>query len=95
MASIYVLHSASRNRFYVGSCRDLAQRIDQHLSKHFPGAYTSTAKDWVIYFYKDGLAYHQARKIELHLKKMKSRKYFESLKKYPKLFERLVTRYQR
>jgi putative endonuclease len=73
---------------------DLEDRTEQHLSKRFPGAFTGRAKDWVIYFARDNLTYDQARKIEMHIKKMKSEKYIENLKKYPTIMEKLVALYQ-
>ena len=94
MAVVYVLYSASVNKFYVGSCVDLEERTEKHLSKHFPGAFTGKTTDWVVYFSRDNLTYIQARKIEMHLKKMKSKKFIENLKKYPEIMERLVALYQ-
>jgi len=42
----------------------------------------------------ENLGYIQARKIESYIKKMKSRKYFEDLKKYPELGEKLAKRFK-
>ena len=94
MAVVYILYSHHLNKFYTDSCNDLYQRVDQHLSKFFGPAFTAEAKDWIIYFQIDGLAYKQARRIELHIKKMKSKKYIENLKKYPELAEKLIQLYR-
>jgi len=44
-------------------------------------------------FFIDNLEYLQARKIEAHIKRMKSRKFIENLKKYPEIQERLIKLY--
>lgn len=94
MATVYILYSPSLDKYYVGSCDDLSERIQQHLAQYFPGAFTSNANDWLVYLYMENLAYKQARKTEAHIKKMKSRKYIENLKKYPELLSKLTGLYQ-
>jgi len=74
MAAVYILYSPSLRKYYIGSCNEIFARVDQHLSVHFPGAFTAKTKDWIEYFNHDNLNYHQARKIESHIKKMKSKK---------------------
>jgi putative endonuclease len=71
----------------------LTYRIEKHLNKEFAGSYTSIADDWELYFYIDDLEYTQARNIEAHIKKMKSRTYIENLKKYPEISEKLKLKY--
>ena len=83
MAAVYILYSAQLQKFYTGSCRDVLERMEQHLSEFFAGAFTTAARDWVIYLHIGGLAYKQARKIENHIKRMKSKTFIENLKKYP------------
>ncbi len=51
------------------------------MSKKFIDGYTSKANDWELFFSIDSLSYNQARQIELHIKKMKSKKYIYDLKK--------------
>ncbi len=93
MASIYILYSPSLRKYYIGSCKDVIVRIDQHFSVHFPGAFTAKTIDWIVYYMHDDLNYLQARKIEAHIKKMKSKKFIENLKKYPEILERLKKLY--
>ena len=93
MASVYILFSPSINQFYIGNCKDLDNRLNQHLLKEVIGAFTANANDWVLFFSINQLEYEQARKIENHIKKMKSRKYIENLKSYPEISEKLVLKY--
>lgn len=89
MASVYILYSSTLDKYYIGSCKEIISRINDHLSKYFPDAYTAKVSDWVIFFQIDGLAYSQARKVEMYIKKMKSRVYVQNLRKYPELAEKL------
>ncbi|MTI38526.1 GIY-YIG nuclease family protein, partial [Fulvivirga lutimaris] len=34
MASVYILYSQSADKFYVGSCLNLEERLQQHKNKH-------------------------------------------------------------
>lgn len=94
MAAVYILYSSSLDQYYIGSCKELSDRVKQHLSMQIPGAFTAKAEDWVLFFSIKELKYEQARLIERHIKKMKSRIYIENLKKYPELSEKLVAKYQ-
>jgi len=93
MASVYILFSKKLDRFYIGSCKDLSYRMDQHLNKDFIKSFTARAEDWELYLFIDELAYRQARLIEMHLKKMKSKIYIQNLIKYPEIIERLKLKY--
>lgn len=94
MASVYILYSKTIDRFYIGSCKDLDYRIDQHLNKEFIGGFTSRANDWELFFNIDDLGYSQARKIEMHFKSMKSRIYIQNLVKYPEIALKLILKHQ-
>jgi putative endonuclease len=94
MASIYILHSVKLDRFYIGSCKDLRYRIDQHLNKEFLKSFTAKVNDWTLFFFMDDLEYKQARLIELHIKKMKNRTYIQNLRKFREIIIRLKEKYQ-
>ena len=68
-------------------------RLDQHLNKTMNNAFTRITDDWTIYYQFDGLDYAIARNIEIHIKKMKSRKYYLNLKSYPEVMTKLIERY--
>jgi putative endonuclease len=70
-------------------------RLENHIKKKYSQRnYTQKAQDWRIYLRIECSSYSQARKIEIHLKKMKSKKYFEHLKTYPEIGEKLLRRYK-
>lgn len=94
MATIYILHSESIDQFYIGSCLDLKQRLEQHSNKSYQAGFTHRADDWKVFYSIEDLEYGIARKIEQHIKKMKSRKYLENLKTYPEIMVRLIEKYR-
>jgi putative endonuclease len=63
------------------------------LDKVFENSFTSLAIDWELFYSLDDLNYEQARGIEDHIKKMKSKKYILNLKKYPEISEKLKMQY--
>ena len=94
MAAVYILYSPVLDRFYTGSCIDFEQRFQDHQSKKYIDSFTSNASDWELYLRIDKLSYRQARAIERHIKKMKSRIYIENLLKYPEMVQKLINRYK-
>ena len=94
MASVYILYSPTLDSYYTGSCDDLKSRLDKHYNKEFEKSYTAKSKDWELFFSINDLAYEQARKIETHIKKMKSKTYILNLKKYPEIAEKLIMKYR-
>ena len=93
MAAVYILYSQSLDKYYIGSCIEVTERLDQHLSKIFPGAFTTKANDWVIFFSLIDLSYKQARSIESNIKSMKSKKYIQNLKRYSEISQNLKNLY--
>ena len=84
-------YSRQLDRFYVGSCKDIKFRVEQHLNKVYPGSFTSKAEDWDLFLVIEELSYSQARKIEKHIKRMKSRVYIENLRRHPEMITKLKT----
>lgn len=76
----YIIYSPTRNKYYVGETENLELRLNQHNTAFFPGKYTVQAKDWELFLSIEFNDRTQARKFESFIKKMKSRKFIESLK---------------
>ena len=91
---VYVLYSKSGKAFYIGQTTDLEHRIWEHNTGFYRDTYTESAKDWELYYKIVCESRKQAIKVERHIKKMKSRKYLESLKNYPEISKRLLSKYQ-
>ena len=98
IASVYILFSDSLGKFYIGSCKDIDNRLQQHRLKAFTTSFTSKANDWQVFLLISvpiaiGMGYEQARKIEGHIKRMKSSVYIKNLKQYPEIIEKLIQIY--
>jgi putative endonuclease len=93
MYFVYILYSKTIDKFYVGETVDLAARLDLHNNGEFDLSYTKQARDWMLYFKLECPDRTVARRIELHIKKMKSRKYYENLLKYPEISKKLIKSY--
>jgi putative endonuclease len=77
MHTVYILFSSSLNKYYIGSTKNLTDRLNKHLSNH--SGFTGKAKDWNIVYTEIFLTEKEARQRELQIKKWKSRKMIEKL----------------
>ena len=58
-------------------------------SRPLTNSFTKIAEDWELFLKIECKDIFEARKIERHIKKMKSKKYLENLKKYPEIIKKL------
>jgi putative endonuclease len=74
---IYILYSQSRDRYYIGSCAN----VEQRLIRHNAGATLSTksGRPWLVVYTETYPTKTDALKREINLKKMKSRVYIEEI----------------
>jgi putative endonuclease len=87
----YILYSKSINRYYVGYTTDIKERIQLHNNGYFGGrSYTHKASDWEKFLLIPCETISEAILIESKIKRMKSRKYIENLKKYPEMIEKIL-----
>ena len=77
MAFMYILYSAKLDKYYVGACIDFRRRFYEHNIGH--SKFTSLGVPWELKFTKEFPTLQEAKQYELKIKKMKSRKYVESL----------------
>ena len=92
----YILYSTILNKYYTGSTSYPTDvRLKQHLQKTYgQNKFTASADDWSIFLDISCISYEQAMQIEKHIKKMKSRKYIENLKRYPEIITNLLNRFK-
>ncbi len=74
---VYIIYSPSRNKYYIG----YSQNPEERLMEHNSGATTSTrsGKPWALVYKEKCLDKIAAIRRENKIKKVKSRKYIESL----------------
>ena len=93
MHFVYIIHSESRDRFYVGESIDPLKRVIQHNQGHYSDSFSRQASDWRLVFKLECSGRKQALQIEQHIKKMKSRKYIQNLLKYKEISAKLKEMY--
>jgi putative endonuclease len=93
MYACYILYSQTLETFYVGESESVEDRLKQHNSGLFDRAFTSQATDWTIFLVLNCNDRGHARRIESHIKEMKSKVYFRNLEKYPEMREKLILRF--
>ena len=77
MAYCYILYSEKLDKYYVGACIDMNRRLYEHNIGH--SAFTSRGIPWILKYTEEFSTLTEAKKRESYIKKMKSRKYIESL----------------
>ena len=92
--SVYIIYSNKLDKYYIGETIDVVERLVQHNQGYFAKSFTSKTNDWSLFLRIDCDSRVQARKIESHIKRMKSRKYIENLKSYPEMISKLKEKYK-
>ena len=77
MPYTYIIYFARLNKHYVGACTNMEPRLYEHTIGH--SKFTSSGVPWVLKYSKDFATLQKAKRWELYIKKMKSRKYIEQL----------------
>jgi putative endonuclease len=77
MPFTYILFSEKLNKYYIGACIDMERRIHEHNIGH--SKFTSLGMPWKIVYKKEFETLLFAKRFEIKIKKMKSRKYIEDL----------------
>jgi putative endonuclease len=77
MYYVYIIFSSSANKYYVGSCQNVQQRLDDHLNSR--SKYSKMAKDWELKFTESFETRSESYRREMEIKKQKSRVYIEKL----------------
>ncbi len=90
---VYIIYSACADIYYVGETIDLTARILLHNNGQFVGSFTKRASDWKLFWSLECESRNHARSIEGHIKRMKSRKYYQSLRDYPEISDKLRSKY--
>ena len=77
MFYVYILYSKTIDKFYVGSTSNLNNRIFRH--NEGKSLYTRSGRPWELIFSFACNTRSEARSIENHIKRMKSRTYIQNI----------------
>ena len=90
----YIIYSKSVNRYYIGYTCDIEERIKLHNNGFFGSkSYSSKASDWELFLLIPCETIEEAIYLESRIKRMKSRKYIENLRKYPEMIIKMRESY--
>ncbi|WP_421977933.1 GIY-YIG nuclease family protein [Roseivirga seohaensis] len=90
---VYILFSASLDKFYIGYTSNFEERIRFHNDSVKNNIWTKRGQPWKEFFIIKDLTKSPALKIEKHIKRMKSKKYTQELSNDPKLVEQLKAQF--
>ena len=80
MHALYILHSNSLDRYYVGiTTTSVEERLQKHNDATYGIHYTSSAKDWVIKLSIACNTNSESRRLEMYIKRMKSKVFIKKL----------------
>ncbi|MCB9333095.1 MAG: GIY-YIG nuclease family protein [Lewinellaceae bacterium] len=77
MYYVYIIYSATTDKYYVGSCQDLNRRLTEHNTGR--STYTKTGAPWDLKWQSTFETRSLAVKEERRIKAKKSRKFIEYL----------------
>ncbi|WP_422354071.1 GIY-YIG nuclease family protein [Roseivirga pacifica] len=93
MHAVYIIFSPSQNRFYVGESVNAEARLDQNNLGYYENSFTKVTDDWVLKLVLKCNDKTHAKRIESHIKSMKSKRYIENLLAYDEMRQKLLNRY--
>jgi putative endonuclease len=67
---MYILHSTTLDKFYIGSSENIEARLKKHLADH--KGFTGKAKDWKVIYFEEFFDKSDALSREMQIKKWKS-----------------------
>jgi len=94
MHTVYILYSNSLDKYYVGESVQPLERLNQHNQGYYDSAFTKGASDWQLKLSLEVLDQSHAKRVEKHIKSMKSRVYIENLLRYKEMQVKLVHRFK-
>ncbi|MEB8346495.1 GIY-YIG nuclease family protein [Flavobacteriaceae bacterium KMM 6898] len=93
MPFVYIIKSIKTESFYIGKTYDLAERLRFHNSMELNKGSSKSGIPWEYFFTLEVPTYMLAGKLEMHIKRMKSREYCINLVKYPEISQKLIEKY--
>jgi putative endonuclease len=76
-AYCYILYSSKLDKYYIGSTTDIHRRLEEHNRRK--EKFTAIGIPWILVYKEFFVNLQAARGREHYIKKMKSRKFIESL----------------
>ena len=91
MHYLYIIHSKSTDKFYIGETHNIAERLQKHNEHSYTNSFTKIASDWKLALQFDCVNRDNALLLERFIKKMKSRKFIEKIIAQPNILQDILT----
>ncbi len=91
MTTLYILHSKTINKYYIGQTQNIQQRIVQHNTHHNKKGFTKAAIDWEVVFTFENQNKTTILKLERFIKRMKSPTFIKKIITTPDLLQDIIT----
>lgn len=89
---LYIIHSKTVDKFYVGESPNVINRLDQHNSHYFKKGFTNITDDWKIVLSMECKSKDDALYLEKFIKKMKSKKFILKIIHNPNILDDILTK---
>ena len=89
---LYILHSKTSTKYYVGETHDVKERILKHNQHQYANAYSKIANDWTLALNFECIDRSEALFLERFIKKMKSKFFIEKIIQNPEILEDILSK---
>lgn len=93
MRFVYIIYSKKSDKYYIGETYEIEQRLMFHNSTDDNTNSTKSGIPWVLFLALQVENRIIARRIETHIKRMKSKIYIQNLKQYPEMQLKLINKH--
>ena len=90
MHFLYIIYSATADKYYTGESNDVPARLKLHNDHKFLKAFTNAASDWEIRLIFKCETKTDAVYLERYIKRMKSRKFVKKVIDHPNILEEIL-----
>lgn len=89
---LYILHSKSNSKYYVGETHDIQERILKHNQHLYSNSFTKIANDWQLVLTFNCIDRNDALYLEKFIKKMKSKVFVDKIILNPEILNDLLSK---
>ena len=87
---LYILHSKSKDKYYIGETPNVDFRLELHNSHSFKNSFTKIAEDWTIALQFECKDKKDALYLEAFIKRMKSKKFIQKIIDNPAILSDII-----
>ena len=89
---LYILHSKTSTKYYIGETHDVKERILKHNQHGYTNAFSKIANDWTLALNFECIDRNEALFLERFIKKMKSKIFIEKIIQNPEILKDILSK---